>query len=124
MRPWAHRGPAWRAAGCASAARIASGRPLHPQPRRAERGRDERNRGGCAVSRSQVVVVTGASSGIGRATALRFASEGASLVLAARRAQALAAVVAECEEAGGRAVAVPTDVTDEAAVDALAARAV
>lgn len=76
------------------------------------------------MSRSQVVVVTGASSGIGRATALRFASEGASLVLAARRAQALAAVAAECEQAGGRAVAVPTDVTDEAAVDALAARAV
>jgi NAD(P)-dependent dehydrogenase (short-subunit alcohol dehydrogenase family) len=76
------------------------------------------------VSGSQVVVVTGASSGIGRATALRFAAEGASLVLAARRPEALAAVVAECEQAGGRAIAVPTDVSDEGAVDALAARAV
>ena len=73
---------------------------------------------------SQVVVVTGASSGIGRATAIRFASEGASLVLAARRAEALATVVAECEHAGGTAIAVPTDVSDEGAVDALAALAV
>lgn len=73
---------------------------------------------------SQVVVVTGASSGIGRATALRFAGEGASVVLAARRAEALAAVAAECEQAGGRAIVVPTDVSDESAVDALAQRAV
>lgn len=76
------------------------------------------------MSGSQVVVVTGASSGIGRATAIRFAAEGASLVLAARRPEALAAVVAECEQAGGRAIAVPTDVSDEGAVDALAERAV
>jgi NAD(P)-dependent dehydrogenase (short-subunit alcohol dehydrogenase family) len=72
----------------------------------------------------QVVVVTGASSGIGRATALRFAREGAAVVLAARRAEALAEVAHEVERAGGRALVVPTDVSDEAAVDALAQRAV
>lgn len=71
-----------------------------------------------------VVVITGASSGIGRATALRFAKKGAALVLAARREQALDDVVAECERMGVRALAVPTDVTDPAAVQALADAAV
>jgi NAD(P)-dependent dehydrogenase (short-subunit alcohol dehydrogenase family) len=71
-----------------------------------------------------VVVITGASSGIGRATALAFASEGASVVLAARREQALLKAAAECESLGGRALAVPTDVTDEEAVRELARRAV
>ena len=71
-----------------------------------------------------VVVITGASSGIGRATALAFAGEGASLVLAARREQPLLDAAAECESLGGRALAVPTDVTDEDAVKELARRAV
>jgi NAD(P)-dependent dehydrogenase (short-subunit alcohol dehydrogenase family) len=70
------------------------------------------------------VVVTGASSGIGRATALAFAAAGASVVLAARREDALNAGAAECERAGGRALAVPTDVRDEAAMRALADAAV
>src|SRR5215212_5299505 len=72
----------------------------------------------------KVVVVTGASSGAGRAIALAFARTGAQLVLAARREQTLAEVVAECEEAGGRALAVPTDVTDASAVQQLADAAV
>jgi short-subunit dehydrogenase len=71
-----------------------------------------------------VVVITGASSGIGRATALAFAGEGASVVLAARRQQLLLEVAAECEASGGRALVVPTDVTDEGAVKELARRAV
>lgn len=72
-----------------------------------------------ASFRRAVVVITGASSGIGRATALTFARQGATLVLAARRAQVLAAVAAECEQLGARALAVPTDVTDPAAVQRL-----
>ncbi len=69
---------------------------------------------------AQVVVLTGASSGIGRATALAFAGTGARLVLAARGRDALGAVAAECRAAGATVLAVPTDVTDAAAVQQLA----
>ncbi|WP_077003241.1 SDR family oxidoreductase [Variovorax sp. KK3] len=72
---------------------------------------------------SSVVVLTGASSGIGRATALAFAGEGADLVLAARDRESLDVVAAECSEAGARVLVQPTDVTDPEAVKQLAAAA-
>jgi NAD(P)-dependent dehydrogenase (short-subunit alcohol dehydrogenase family) len=71
-----------------------------------------------------VVVITGASSGIGRAAAQAFAREGSRLVLAARASQPLQDAASECERAGAKALAIPTDVRDEAAVRALAERAV
>lgn len=73
--------------------------------------------------RDKVVVITGASSGIGRATALAFAEEGAAVVLAARRQAALHEVAEDCIDAGGRAMIFPCDVTDADQVDRLAQRA-
>lgn len=70
-----------------------------------------------------VVIVTGASSGIGAATALRLGRPQMTLVLAARRAAELAEVARRIESNGGAAVVVPTDVRDPAAVGALVARA-
>lgn len=70
------------------------------------------------------VVVTGASSGIGEATALAFAREGASLTLAARRGSRLAAVARQCEREGGEAQYVETDVGSALAMRALAQAAV
>lgn len=66
-----------------------------------------------------VVVITGASSGIGRASAHAFAKDGARLVLAARSAQFLREVAAECEARGAPVLTVPTDVGDESQVEAL-----
>ncbi|SCG76767.1 Short-chain dehydrogenase [Micromonospora siamensis] len=70
------------------------------------------------------VVITGASGGIGAATAYALASRGADVVLAARTEPALRVVAERCHELGGRTLVVPTDVTDPAAVDRLAERAV
>jgi short-subunit dehydrogenase len=64
----------------------------------------------------RVVIVTGASSGIGAATAVACGRAGMRVVLAARRADRLAAVAEAVRAAGGEARAVPTDVADEAAV--------
>ncbi len=70
-----------------------------------------------------VVVITGASSGIGKATARLFAKKGAHLVLAARRENLLEELADECEELGSTAIAVDTDVSERDDVEELAARA-
>jgi NAD(P)-dependent dehydrogenase (short-subunit alcohol dehydrogenase family) len=81
-----------------------------------------------APFRRNVVVLTGASSGIGRALARQLAEQGAWLALAARSRDELDEAVAEClasgTDAGARAIAVPTDVGEEAQCRALVARAV
>ncbi|PBB43469.1 short-chain dehydrogenase [Mesorhizobium sp. WSM3866] len=72
----------------------------------------------------KVAIVTGASSGIGRATASLFAEQGASVVVAARRRAELDALVGEIETAGGTAIALAGDVRDEAYARALVELAV
>jgi len=67
----------------------------------------------------RLAVVTGASRGIGAATAAAVAAAGAHVVLAARDRQALDGVAGRIREAGGQALPVPTDVSDEAAVTGL-----
>jgi NAD(P)-dependent dehydrogenase (short-subunit alcohol dehydrogenase family) len=70
----------------------------------------------------RVVVVTGAGSGIGRACALGLLAAGYRVALAGRNVETLAAAASEAGAAAGRALVVPTDVTDPAAVNALFAR--
>jgi NAD(P)-dependent dehydrogenase (short-subunit alcohol dehydrogenase family) len=69
--------------------------------------------------RDKVVIITGASGGIGAATARELARQGAVVVLAARRADQLAALKDQIEQAGGRALAVPTDVGQRADINQL-----
>ena len=77
------------------------------------------------IDKTTVVVITGASSGIGHAAALRFAKSGAVVVLAARREHVLNDVARECEEKGAAEVmVVPTDVTQKEAVRELADKVV
>jgi len=71
---------------------------------------------------SEVVVVTGASAGVGRAIARAFAERGARIGLIARGEDALVATKREVEKLGGRAIVLPLDVADADAVDAAAER--
>src|SRR5919205_4166589 len=73
-------------------------------------------------TRPEVIVVTGASAGIGRATAVAFAKLGAHVGLLARGREGLEGARREVESAGGKALAIPTDVSDPEAVEAAARR--
>ncbi len=72
--------------------------------------------------KNRTVLVTGASSGIGRETALAFAAAGSNVVLVARRAKALAGVAARARKSGATVLVAPADVTKPAEVAARSAR--
>src|SRR3954470_21073993 len=74
------------------------------------------------AAKKEIVVVTGASAGVGRATAIAFAKRGASIGLLARGQAGLEGARRDVEAAGGRALIIPTDVADHAQVEAAAAR--
>lgn len=74
--------------------------------------------------KNKIAFITGASSGIGRATALRLARHGVQVALAARNRDALEKTRLEIEQAGGTALVVPTDVTESAQVQAAVEAAV
>jgi NADP-dependent 3-hydroxy acid dehydrogenase YdfG len=77
-----------------------------------------------AVLDGTVALVTGASSGIGEATAKRLAAEGAAVAVAARRFDRLERLVEEIDDAGGKALAIESDITDRAQAEALVERTV
>ena len=74
------------------------------------------------MAQEKIAAVTGAGSGVGKQSALALLREGYSVAIAGRRADALQSTVSEAGEAGRRCLAVPTDVADPAAVDALFAK--
>ena len=79
---------------------------------------------GQGALQGQVAIVTGAGRGIGHAIAAALAREGAAVVLAARTRQQLAQTAAAIREGGGTALAIPTDVTQDAAVEAMVEEAI
>ena len=74
------------------------------------------------MAQEKIAAVTGAGSGVGKQSALALLREGYAVAIAGRRADALQGTVSEAGEAGRRCLAVPTDVADPAAVDALFAK--
>jgi NAD(P)-dependent dehydrogenase (short-subunit alcohol dehydrogenase family) len=85
---------------------------------------DDRGRASMSDMNDKVALITGASSGIGRATGLAFAAAGARVVVAARREDELASLVAEIETRGGTATCVKTDVSVSKDVERMVAHAV
>jgi NADP-dependent 3-hydroxy acid dehydrogenase YdfG len=79
---------------------------------------------GLGALQGQVAIVTGAGRGIGHAVATALAREGATVVLAARTRQQLASIAAAIRESGGAALAIPTDVTQDAGVEAMVEQAI
>ena len=77
-----------------------------------------------SVFRDQVVIITGASAGIGSALALQLAQQGAKIAIAARRSERLERVAEDCRALGGEVLVVPTDVSDEAQCKALVEKTV
>ena len=73
--------------------------------------------------KDKVAIITGANSGVGAAAAKLFASEGAKVVICARRAEPLEVVATEIQVAGGDVLCVPTDISDKASVGALVDKA-
>ena len=74
-----------------------------------------------AQKKPEIVVITGATAGVGRATVRAFAQRGAHIALLARGEEALEAAQKEVEELGGKALILPTDVADAQQVDEAAA---
>jgi short-subunit dehydrogenase len=74
--------------------------------------------------REKVVIVTGASAGIGKSLAMRLASQGSKVVIAARRVERLELVALECRSLGGEVLVVPTDVSDETQCKRLVEKAI
>src|ERR1041384_2370339 len=74
------------------------------------------------MARNEVVVITGASAGVGRATVREFAKRGASIALIARGTDGLEGARREVEAAGGEALVLPVDVANAAEVEAAAER--
>ena len=74
--------------------------------------------------RNKVIVITGASSGIGRATAIGAGRAGANIVVAARRFDRLQKVAEEIEGSGGKALAVETDLSDPSQIESLIAKSI